>query len=46
MNVCLFELKAQGKGAVLWVASLVAVLLAFLLGTYPLFQEEIGRAHV
>ena len=40
MKVCLFELKAQGKGAVLWAASLVGVLLAFLLGTYPLFQED------
>lgn len=40
MNVCLFELKAQGKSAALWVASLVGGLLAFLLEIYPLFEEN------
>ena len=40
MNVCLFELKAQGKSAALWAVSLIGVLLVFLLGIYPLFEEN------
>ena len=41
MNVYLFELKALLKNAILWTAALLGVLLAFMLGFYPLFQKNL-----
>lgn len=41
MSIFLFEYKVQLKNMMLWAASLVGVLLLFMLGIYPVFHNSI-----
>lgn len=40
MNVFLFELKSMLKSTVIWIMSLLATFLVFLVGFYPMFEES------